>query len=184
MNTMHEQDAMETSVVAEVASETAAETAAETDYDAVPGAEVTGELGFVLTPGLLEEAEALRGIYPGFNLTSALTHPVLGGLIRGEARPTLRQLYEAVAWQDLAADAYAGRLESEVQSALAEAVEQAVQSNEECLISHIRTRGLRPAEVGAASSVGIRMHPAVERLTRRERAMLAKRAEDGETIQL
>ena len=30
---------------------------------------------------------------------------------------------------------------------------------------------------------GIRMHPAVNRLTRKERAMLAKRAENGETIQ-
>jgi hypothetical protein len=35
-----------------------------------------------------------------------------------------------------------------------------------------------------SAAAGVRMHPAVNRLTRRERAMLAKRAEDGETIKL
>ena len=63
-------------------------------------------------------------------------------------------------------------------------MESAVKESEERLLSHIRARGQRPAENGVTAAVGIRMHPAVERLTHRERAMLAKRAEDGETIRL
>ena len=63
------------------------------------------------------------------------------------------------------------------------AVAEAVRETEERLLSHIRARGQRPSEVGTGGAAGIRMHPAVNRLTRKERAMLAKRAENGETIQ-
>ena len=145
-----------------------------------------------LPEGLVSEAEALKAIYPDFDLTAAMDHPVLGSLLRGEGKPTLRQLYEAVHWEDITA----GRVETAVAAAVAAAVDEAVartletavdeavRESEERLLSHIRARGQRPAENGVSAAVGIRMHPAVERLTRRERAMLAKRAEDGETIKL
>ena len=71
-----------------------------------------------------------------------------------------------------------------VASAVTEAVTAAVQETEERLLSHIRARGQRPSEVGTEGRGGIRMHPAVNRLTRKERAMLARRAENGETIHL
>ena len=44
---------------------------------------------------LLTEAEGVRAVYPGFDLTAEMAHPVLGAMLRGEVKPTLRQLYEA-----------------------------------------------------------------------------------------
>ncbi len=71
-----------------------------------------------------------------------------------------------------------------VSTAVSEAVAAAVAESEERLLTHIRARGQRPAENGTSASVGVRMHPAVERLTRRERAILAERAGRGETVRL
>ena len=137
---------------------------------------------------LMAESEALQGIYPGFDLTAELEHPAMGALLRGEKKPTLRQLYEAVHMEDIVAgrveEAVEARIACAVETAVARAVEIAVRDCEEKLLGHIRARGQRPAENGTRSAQGIRMHPAVDRLTRRERAMLAKRAENGETITL
>ena len=148
--------------------------------------EASGEADAAMDAGLLEEAEGVRAVYPDFDLTAALGDPVLGALLRGEAKPTLRQLYEATHLDTITA----GRVASEVQARVAEAVSEAVaaavaeavRETEEKLLSHIRARGQRPSEIGTGGAAGIRMHPAVNRLTRKERAMLAKRAENGETI--
>ncbi len=179
---MREHETNETSVVTidGAVSEAATEAAAETAVTDTPSEGVSEEM--------LAEAEALRGIYPDFDLAAEMLHPVLGGLLRGEGKPTLRQLYEAVHWEDISAE----RVKSAVASAVAEAVESAVSAavgaavkeSEERLLENIRARGLRPLENGLRAAEGIRMHPAVGRLTRRERAMLAKRAENGETIKL
>lgn len=137
--------------------------------------------------GLLSQAEEVRAVYPDFDPAAALEDPLLGALLRGEARPTLRQLYEATHLEEILESRVASgvreRVETAVSEAVAAAVATAVRETEERLLSHIRARGRRPAEVGAAGGAGIRMHPAVNRLTRKERAMLAKRAENGETIQ-
>lgn len=134
------------------------------------------------------EAEEVRAVYPNFDLSAELTHPVMGAILRGEAMPTLRQLYEAVHWEEIAEGRVTARVQAEVTEAVDKAVREAVaeaeRACEERLLGHIRARGQRPAEVGMSAAAGIRMHPAVNRLTRRERAMLAKRAEDGETIKL
>ncbi len=141
---------------------------------------------------LPEETEAVRAVYPDFDPDAALSHPVLGPLLRGEAKPTLRQLYEAVYLEDILQGRIAEAVEKQVSDAVSTAVhtavntavEEAVRGSEERLLDHIRARGYRPAENGTSAAAGIRMHPAVERLTRRERAMLARRAENGETIKL
>lgn len=140
---------------------------------------------------LAAEVEALRAEYPDFDLAAEMAHPVMGALLRGEGKPTLRQLYEAVHMEAITAGRVARAVEAAVaeavktaETAVAEAVESAVRESEERLLEHIRARGRRPVENGLRAALGIRMHPAVGRLTRRERAMLAKRAEDGETIQL
>ena len=130
-----------------------------------------------------EEAEAVRAVYPAFDLEAELAHPVMGKILRGEGKPSLKQIYEAVHLEEI----LEGRISEGVSRQLAEAVSRAVEAalaeHEQKMLSHIRARGRRPAEVGAAGGAGIRMHPAVNRLTRKERAMLAKRAENGETIQ-
>jgi hypothetical protein len=171
---MNQTESTEAAVMAVVSEETPEE-GASLEVDAAEDA------------GLLSEAEEVRAIYPRFNPAAALEDPLLGALLRGEAKPTLRQLYEATHLEDILEDRVAAgvqeRVAAAVSEAVAAAVTTAVRETEERLLSHIRARGRRPAEVGAAGGAGIRMHPAVNRLTRKERAMLAKRAENGETIQ-
>lgn len=172
---MNQAENTEVSVIPEAESVVAEVTSAERSNTAVAD------------EALMAEAEGVRAVYPHFDLTAELSHPVLGPILRGEAAPTLRQLYEAVHLDDVLESRVASGVQAQVAeavaSAVAEAVSSAVRETEERLLSHIRARGQRPAEVGTAGSGGIRMHPAVGRLTRRERAMLAKRAENGETIQ-
>ena len=137
---------------------------------------------------LMAEAEGVRAVYPHFDLTAELSHPVLGRILRGEVKPTLRQLYEAVHLDDILESRVTSGVQAQVAEAVSDAVSaavaEAVRETEERLLSHIRARGQRPSEVGTVGGGGIRMHPAVNRLTRKERALLAKRAENGETIQL
>ena len=145
--------------------------------------EASLEVDAAMDAGLLEEAEGVRAVYPDFDLTAALGDPVLGALLRGEIKPTLRQLYEATHLDTVTAGRVASEVQAKVAEAVSAAVAEAVRETEERLLSHIRARGQRPSEVGTGGAAGIRMHPAVNRLTRKERAMLAKRAENGETIQ-
>lgn len=171
---MNQTESMETALPME-AVENGLEEAASAEADTAADAE------------LLSEAEGVRAVYPDFDLTAEMGHPILGAILRGEAKPTLRQLYEAVHLDDIVEERVAATVQAQVAEAVAgavaEAVASAVRETEERLLSHIRARGRRPSEVGAMGGGGIRMHPAVSRLTRKERAMLAKRAENGETIQ-
>lgn len=171
---MNQTEGMETALPME-AVENGLEEAASAEADTAADAE------------LLSEAEGVRAVYPDFDLTAEMGHPILGAILRGEAKPTLRQLYEAVHLDDIVEGRVAATVQAQVAEAVAgavaEAVASAVRETEERLLSHIRARGRRPSEVGAMGGGGIRMHPAVSRLTRKERAMLAKRAENGETIQ-
>ena len=134
------------------------------------------------------EAEGLASIYPAFDVDEALSHPELGALLRGETAPDLRRLYEITHLDEIVESRVQGRLGNAVAEALASAVPAAVSAavaeSEERLLAHIRARGQRPDENGISAASGIRMHLAVDRLTRRERAMLAERAERGETIKL
>lgn len=136
----------------------------------------------MLTPGDPEEdtygveAEAVRQVYPTFDLTHEMQDPAFRALVRGEARPTLRQVYELCHREALTAEA--------VSTAVAEAVAEAVSRAEAQLVSHIQARGQRPAENGMADRGAVRMHPDVGRLTRSDRARLARRAQEGESIRL
>ncbi len=138
------------------------------------------------------EAEGMFDAYPDFDLDAALSHPVLGAILRGETTPSLRQLFEMTHLDEIVESRVRARTDAEVAAALAtaipkavsSAVETAVAESEERLLSHIRARGQRPVENGMSASIGIHMHPAVDRLTRRERAMLAERAGRGETVHL
>ncbi len=138
------------------------------------------------------EAEGLLADYPDFDPDAALADPALGPILRGESEPTLRQLYEAAHLGRIVEERVRARLDTAVADALAVAVPEAVTAavtaavaeSEERLLGHIRARGARPVENGIAASLGIQMHPAVDRLTRRERASLAERAGRGETVRL
>lgn len=160
------------------------ETEANEETDATETmAEPVAEAGQgMLTPGDPEEdtygveAEAVRQVYPTFDLTHEMQDPAFRALVRGEARPTLRQVYELCHREALTAEA--------VSTAVAEAVAEAVSRAEAQLVSHIQARGQRPAENGMADRGAVRMHPDVGRLTRSDRARLARRAQEGESIRL
>lgn len=147
--------------------------------------ETAVEDGDVLADGeLLAAAEALRSVYPDFDLSEAMKDPVFSGMVRGESRPTLRQIYE-LCRQDAIVEARVSQaLQAAVDEAVSAAVQAAVSDTEQNLLSHIRARGQRPTESGLYAAQGIRTHPAVSRLTRDDRAKLAKRASRGETIRL
>lgn len=156
---------------------------AEADHGAAAETEISAE-AVISTEAVIsaEEAEALRAVYPQFDAEEALAHPVMGPILRGEAAPSLRQVYEAVHWEEIAASRTEAAIAEAVSEAVSAAVAEAVKDSEERLLGNIRARGQRPAENGTASWAGARLPSAVLRLTRRERAMLAKRAENGEHI--
>ena len=154
-----------------------------------------------------EEAERLRAVYPTFDPEKEMQDPIFHALALGEVRPTLRQVYELCHAAEIfgahaekaseAASETAPGVVSEVDSgaaseavaakdsaAVASAVASAIAEAEERLLGSIRARGYRPPENGLSASGGVRMHPAVDKLTRSDRAQLAKRAERGETIRL
>ena len=150
-----------------------------------------------------EEAERLRAVYPTFDPEKEIQDPVFRALALGEVRPTLRQVYELChaaeifgAHAETASETAPGAVSEAVSgaaseavaakdsAAVASAVASAIAEAEERLLGSIRARGYRPPENGLSASGGVRMHPAVDKLTRSDRAQLAKRAERGETIRL
>ncbi len=137
---------------------------------------------------LLAEAELLRQSYPDFDLEVRMSEPLFGGLVRGEIHPNLRMIYELCHSGEIMEQ----RVEAEVSAAVAQAVEiavseavtRAVADTEQRMLSQIRARGQRPAESGLNAALGVRTHPAVDRLTKADRERLARRASRGETIRL
>ena len=128
------------------------------------------------------EAKGMKAFYPDFDWDRELSHPVMGEILRGEEKPSLKQLYEAVHLEEILEERVSEEVSARLSEAVTTAVETALREHERNMLAHIRARGQRPSEMGVRAASGIRMHPAVERLTRRERALLAKRAEDGEEI--
>ena len=145
--------------------------------------EIVSEETFPRETGYAGEAEGVRAVYPTFDLTAEMDHPVLGKILRGEVAPTLRQLYEATHLDEILEGRVSAAVAERLDAAVTAAVEAALREHEQNMLAHIRARGQRPSEMGARAAMGIRMHPAVGRLTRQERAWLAQRAQDGETIE-
>lgn len=112
----------------------------------------------------LQEAEEARADYPELTLERESEDPLFMALLRSGV--SVRQAYEAVHM-----DAVKER-----------AARQAALERERALTQHIRARGARPAENGAAAQNGLRTRTDVERMTREERAEAARRAMRGERI--
>ena len=130
-----------------------------------------------------EEVKALQSIYPDFDMAQFEENQLFHALLKGEVRPTLKQVYEMLCPQVLTAQVEA-EVQNRVTQALEHAVAEAVERAEKNLLSHIQARGMRPQENGKNASSGVRTHPAVHRLTREDRAKLAKMAQQGETVRL
>ena len=103
-----------------------------------------------------------------------------------EVEATLRAAADAEVATRIAVAEAAIRADADkrVETAVAEAVSAAVKDSEERLLSHLRLYGTRPIENGTSGEGGIHMQAAVERLTRHERALLARRAQNGEFVTL
>ncbi len=130
------------------------------------------------------EVVALKEIYPDFDMAQFEDDAQFQGLLRGEVRPTLQQVYEMCCPQVLIQREVAAEVEAKVNQAVEMAVAEAVERAEKNLLSHIQARGMRPQENGKNASGGVRTHPAVHRLTREDRAKLAQMAQQGETVRL
>ena len=137
---------------------------------------------------LSAEAEALKLAYPDFDLEAQMQTPLFGALLRGDKRPTLKQIYEMCHQAEIIREkvdkTVAEVVAEAVEKATAEAITRTVTETEERMLSRIRARGQRPAENGLHAALGVRTHPAVDRLTKADRERLARRASRGETIRL
>lgn len=111
-------------------------------------------------------AETLSERCPGFDLHEALTDETFCALLR--AGVPLDNAYFA-----LHADAL-----------LHAAICRASQQAEQRVAEHIRVRGARPGENGLGPGGGIVVRPDVSRMSRADRADIARRAARGEQVKL
>ena len=74
-------------------------------------------------------------------------------------------------------------LSAMVQKAVAEAVKEARAETERAVLDRIRARGLRPTEGALTPGVGRTFQSSVSRLSKKERAEMARRAATGERIE-
>lgn len=112
-----------------------------------------------------KEAETVKGVYNGFDLRSELENPDFRRLLSAsdpQYRMPMKQIYELIhhdelvkAAEDRAAQAYANSVNANMS---------------------------RPVENGAGSKGAVSNQFNVSKLTKKERAELAKRAQRGETI--
>lgn len=165
----------------EVTVETAVETTPEGGGESSDGAGTVAQID-------PEELAALRSVYPDADPQGDMSDPLFRGLLCGEVKPTLRQVYELYHHERLTeaavGTAVSKAVSAAVSAALAEALPTAVAEAEANLLADIRLRGNRPPENGIGSPAVVASHPSVDRLTRAERAALAGRAERGERIRL
>lgn len=112
-----------------------------------------------------KEAAELKQVYPDFNLLEELKNKDFSGLI-GQKNPqysiSMRQAYELVH---------------------PEALEKRIAGETEKRVTDsIKARGMRPGEGAATGNAGIVTKTDVTKLTKKDRAEIAKRVARGETI--
>lgn len=111
-------------------------------------------------------AEALAERCPGFDLHAALTDEAFRAMLR--AGVPLENAYFALHADEL----------------LHAAICRASQQAEQRVAEHIRVRGARPGENGLGPGGGIVVRPDVSRMSRADRADIARRAARGEQVKL
>ncbi len=157
------------------------ETAAAGDPPPAPPAPVGSAASPSLSPAELAD---LRASYPDADPEQDMNDPVFRGLVCGEIKLTLRQVYELFHRDRLTAAAVGNAVSDALAREIPPAVETAVAAAEQRLLDDIRLHGARPIENGVSPPCAVSSHPSVDRLTRSERAQLARRAEHGERIRL
>ncbi|MBR1497410.1 MAG: hypothetical protein IJ617_07280 [Oscillospiraceae bacterium] len=111
-----------------------------------------------------EEAEALRNKLPAFDLAAESRDGRFRAMLRSGV--PLELAYRALHTEEL----------------LREGMYSAAAAAERRIVDNIRARGARPVEAGAAGQGGFTVREDVSRLSRQERAEIARRAAKGELI--
>ncbi len=112
------------------------------------------------------EAVAMAEQYPGFDLTAELENPeFMSSLEKGVPMELAYKLLH---------------MDEIVQTA----AQKAADEREQAVLESIRARGARPPENGASAQNGVATGTDVSKLTREQRAEIARRANRGETITL
>lgn len=110
------------------------------------------------------EAETVKARYPGFDLNTEVQNPQFLSLLKSGTPMEL-------AYKVIHMDAM-----------MSDAVQSTAAATEANVTANIRAKGARPAESGAAAQGGIVYRNDVSKLTKAERAEIARRVGKGETI--
>lgn len=113
----------------------------------------------------MQQAQELKTDYPGFDLEAEVENPAFLDLIKNP-NIDIRTAYEALHLQ-------------EIMQGTASHVAEAVRQN---TVNTIRARGMRPAENGLSEQPGIVRKTDASKLSKADRAEIAKRVARGETI--
>lgn len=114
--------------------------------------------------GWLRDAAAMEKEYGGFQVRQEMQNPKFRGLI--QAGVPMRQAYESLHL-------------AEIKRAI---TRQTARETERRVVDGIRARGARPSENGAAGQTPVTTRTDLSRLTRQDRAVIAKRVSRGEKI--
>lgn len=114
--------------------------------------------------GWRQEAEETRTVYPEFDLARESEEPYFAAML--QTGIPVKLAYEVM----------------HLEAIKTQVARQAAEEREWALTEHIRARGIRPAENGGAAQNGLTAKVNMERMTKEERADVARRAMRGETI--
>lgn len=113
---------------------------------------------------LVRQSDEVKQIYPGFDLRTEMNNPKFGRLIANGV--DARTAYEVVH-------------RDEIQPAMAQYI---AKKAEEKILNHIQSGAKRPAENGASSQSATVVKTDVTKLTKEDRAEIARRVQRGEKI--
>ena len=112
----------------------------------------------------MREAEGVKEMYPGFDFRTEFANRDFQGLLR--ARVPMKQAYELIHME-------------EIKQATAKT---AAQTASEQMQANLKAKQSRPSENGTSSKTAVIVKNDVSKLTRKERAEIARRAQYGEKI--
>lgn len=110
------------------------------------------------------EAEQVKGLYPSFDLNAEVQNPQFLSMLR--AGVPVQHAYEVVHMDEIKAGA----------------ARMAAQATEKQVVDGIRAKGARPQENGTTAQSGFTVKDDVSKLTKKDRAEIARRAMMGEKI--
>lgn len=112
----------------------------------------------------ITEGEEVKAAYPGFDLKAEAENPRFMSMLK--AGVPVMHAYKVMHMDEIMTDA----------------MQTAAKRSEQAVVNNIRARGSRPAENGLSSQSAFTVKDDVSKLSKKDRAEIAKRAARGETI--